>query len=543
MSSTLPVRFRHLSLALAAALAAGCARASTDRPQPSGPPPGSADAWWAHIARLADDSMRGREAGSPEHREAADYVAARFAEAGLEPAGANGTFLQPVRFTTRRIVEQQSSLALVRNGTPEPLVLGEHATIGVRISPAPELEAPLVFVGYGLVVPTVGRNDLEGMDLKGKVVVYLSGAPADIPAATSAHFQSTRWMSMRDAGAVGTIEIRNPRANDVPWERYKLARFNQQVTLADETLEENHGQRLQATFNPAHADLLFAGTGHTIAEVMQLAGANRPLPRFEIPVSVRSRVAATTSGIESHNVAGLLRGADERLREEYVVVSAHLDHTGVGRPIAGDSIYNGAMDNASGIATLIETARAIVSGPRPKRSIVFVAVTAEEKGLLGSKYYAGRPTVPAAKVVANLNTDMFLPLVPFTGVIANGLEESDLADDLRRVGSALGVRVLTDPEPERRSFVRSDQYSFIKRGVPALSLKVGFDRDTPEHEVIKRWRAERYHAPSDDLSQPVNRETAVAFNRLYARLLTEVANRPTRPRWNSDSFFRIFAVE
>jgi Zn-dependent M28 family amino/carboxypeptidase len=223
-------------------------------------------------------------------------------------------------------------------------------------------------------------------------------------------------------------------------------------------------------------------------------------------------------------------------------LSAHLDHLGVGQPIGGDAIYNGAMDNASGIATLIETARLLASAkPRPRRSIVFLAVTAEEKGLLGSRHYAANPTVPKDQVVADVNVDMFGPLFPLKSVIANGAEESDLGDDLRRVAEVLKVAVAPDPEPERNGFIRSDQYSFIRRGIPALTLRVGYEKGTPEHEIVRRWMKERYHAPSDDLAQPVDLQSAADFNRLYAALVVEIANRAKRPQWRADSFFRRFA--
>jgi Zn-dependent M28 family amino/carboxypeptidase len=176
-----------------------------------------------------------------------------------------------------------------------------------------------------------------------------------------------------------------------------------------------------------------------------------------------------------------------------------------------------------------------------ERSVVFLAVTAEEKGLLGSRYYAAHPTVPSTGIVANLNTDMFLPLFPMKRAIVQGLEESDLAGDLRTVAASQGIEVLSDPEPERNAFIRSDQYSFIRRGVPALSLKVGFVKGSPEHEIVKRWRTERYHAPSDDLNQPIDLQAAATFNRLYLRLVEAIANRATRPAWNADSFFRRFA--
>ena len=210
--------------------------------------------------------------------------------------------------------------------------------------------------------------------------------------------------------------------------------------------------------------------------------------------------------------------------------------------IKGDRIYNGAMDNASGIAGLIETAVALREArTRLRRSLVFLAVTAEEKGLLGSRFYANHPTVPVDRIVANLNTDMFLPIIPMHSVNVSGFEESDLADDVRKAAKAIGVEVLPDPEPERNIFTRSDQYSFIKRGVPAIFPKIGFRKDSPEHEIMKRWRTERYHAPSDDLNQPVDFKAAADFNRLYLAIVESVANRPARPRWNADSFFRRFA--
>ena len=257
---------------------------------------------------------------------------------------------------------------------------------------------------------------------------------------------------------------------------------------------------------------------------------------------MRATVAFEKQSLESQNVVGILPGSDAKLKDEYVVLSAHLDHVGKGEPINNDRIYNGAMDNASGTATLIEAARAFSEKKlRFRRSIVFLAVTAEEHGLKGSRYYAAHPTVPFERIIADINIDMFLPLFPFRSFIVQGLEESNLAEDLRKAATSVGVDVLSDPEPERRAFVRSDQYSFIRKGVPSISLKVGFIKDSPEHEIVKRWRKERYHAPSDDLKQPIDFESAAKFNDAYLRVVEAVANRPDRPRWNSDSFFKRFA--
>jgi Zn-dependent M28 family amino/carboxypeptidase len=235
-----------------------------------------------------------------------------------------------------------------------------------------------------------------------------------------------------------------------------------------------------------------------------------------------------------------MKGSDPALADEYVVLTAHLDHVGVGAPINGDSIYNGAMDNASGIATLIESAAAVAAA-RPKRSVVFVAVTAEEKGLLGSRYFALNPTVPKAAMVANINMDMFLPLFPMKRLMVLGLDESDLGDEVRAVAQEMNIVPHGDPQPQRNRFIRSDQYSFIREGVPALAMKVGFEPGSPEEKIDAAWTRERYHAPSDDLAQPIDRSAAVTFTDLIGRLSVRVANRATRPMWKAESFFKRFA--
>ena len=505
--------------------------------------------WWRHVTRLAHDSMRGREAGSPEHRKAAEYVAREFARAGLQPAGVGGQgFFQPVRLLERQVDESASRLALVRDGREEPIAIGVDAIIGPRFEPTVRVEAPLVFIGHGLHLPAHGHDDLAGLDLRGKVVVYVNAPPKGIPGPVIADARSRLGESLRAAGVVGTMQIYGavPSARvDAPWSRVALSGSTSSMMLADTTLERGGVRpQLAALVRAELGERLFAGSPHRFADVVARADSGLQLPRFALPVAVRALTQTRMRSVVSENVAGLLPGSDPVLRDEVVVLTAHLDHEG-GAPVRGDSIYNGALDNASGVAALIEVAgalgRAAREGRAPRRSVAFVAVTAEEKGLLGSRYYALRPTVGARKIVANINTDMFLPIIPFTRLMVNGLEESDLADDARRAGRAAGIEVVSDPEPERNSFIRSDQYSFIRAGIPALSLKLGFVRDSPEHQLIRRWRAERYHAPSDDLSQPIDHAAAEQFVALYARLVREVADRPTRPQWNADSPFRRYA--
>ncbi len=507
----------------------------------AGDPDGSR--WWAHVSALADDKLEGRDTGSEGHRKAAAYVAAEFAKAGLKPGGTDG-FLQPVRFKSKQIDEAHSSLTLARPGGDIPLVLGDDAIISLRVDPASAVEAEMVFAGHGLVIPELGIDEFRGLDVRGKLVVTLSGAPTSIPGPLASHMQSAgeRGALLRKLGAIGTVTIQNPKAMDIPWERSSLARFMPAMSLADPAMDDLRGLTLGVALNPAKADKLLAGSGHAIAEILDAADANLPLPRFAIPGRLKATVAVKRADVESQNVAAILPGNDPILKDEYVVFSAHLDHIGVGKPINGDAIYNGAMDNASGVAAMLDVAAMMKdAGIKLRRSVLFVAVTGEEKGLLGSRYFAVAPTVDPKSIVADINTDMFLPLFPMKYLTVYGLDESDLGDDAAAVARSLGVSPEPDPEPKRNIFIRSDQYSFIRRGIPAIALKVGFAKGSPEEQVAKKWLTDRYHAPSDDLDQPVDKAAAGAFEALVAKLLGRVANRDVRPRWKDASFFKRFA--
>ena len=249
------------------------------------------------------------------------------------------------------------------------------------------------------------------------------------------------------------------------------------------------------TFNPAEAEKLFAGSGHTFAEVLALADAQKPLPRFALGKSMTAAVTMETSQAESPNLVAKLKGSDPKLADEYVLVSAHLDHLGVGEAIHGKTIYAGAMDDASGVASVLEAARifserAKTKEGRPKRSILFLVFTAEEKGLLGSHYFAAHPTVPVEAIAADVNLDMFLPIFALTRLNVQGLDESTLGDDARVVGAAHHIIIQSDPEPDRNSFTRTDQYSFVQAGIPALAMKFGW---TMERRSTRRgargWRS------------------------------------------------------
>jgi Zn-dependent M28 family amino/carboxypeptidase len=321
-----------------------------------------------------------------------------------------------------------------------------------------------------------------------------------------------------------------------------VLRFQPAMRLADPAMDELPGDQIAIGFNPAEAEKLFAGSGHTFKELVETAEHGDQLPRFPLAVSLEGRGKYTQQEVTSQNIVGILPGADPALKNEYVVISAHVDHLGVGEPINGDRIYNGAMDNASGVATLLDVADALQeSHAKPRRSLLFLVLTGEEAGLLGSRYYTVHPTVPLAQIIGDLNIDMFLPIFPLKRLTVRGLEESDLGSLLKNVAATEGVEVQPDPAPERNAFIRSDQYSFIKKGIPSIFFSVGYTKGSPEEAAVKQWITNRYHAPSDDTHQPVDLAAAAKYNTIVLRLAEAMADGAKRPQWNPNSFFRRYA--
>jgi Zn-dependent M28 family amino/carboxypeptidase len=331
---------------------------------------------------------------------------------------------------------------------------------------------------------------------------------------------------------------------DIPWSRISVNRNHPSMDLADPEFYDTPGLQLGVAFNPASAEQLFAGSGHTFAEIAAFGKDRKPLPHFPLTVSLRADAVIQTTTLESSNIVAKLPGSDPALKNEFVVLSAHMDHVGIGAPINGDRIYNGAMDDGSGSALVMDIAASLKSHPEKlQRSILFLLVTAEEKGLLGSKYFAAHPTVAPKSIIADVNVDMFLPIVPMKILKIEGIEESDLGTRAAAIAQSMGVKPIADPEPLRNAFIRSDQYSFIKKGVPAVKVDVGFELGTPEQKIFKDWLTNRYHAPSDDVNQPVDLKSAAAYEEFTRRLLLDTANTPARPRWKPDSFFRRYAAD
>ena len=451
-------------------------------------------AWWAHVQVLADDSMRGRMTGSPDFLRAAAYVVRKFRSYGLEPAGVGGSYYQPVHFIEQWVEAGKSSLNLVVDGQTQPLALGQDAVLSSRSPEPATVDAGLVFLGYGLHLPDSNYDDFNSTEvpagsLRGKIIVVINGGPAELPGALKSFARTSPMReAMREAGVVGIVSIPTPKSMDFGWDRIASSASQPGMWLAPEAgdeavarrhpaLGDDHDPMFAATFNPAQAEKLFAGTGHTFAELLALADAQKPLPRFDLKKRMTATVVTERDAVVSPNLVAKLEGSDPEAG--YVAVSAHLDHLGVGEPIHGKTIYNGAMDDASGVATVLETAQSLsedaAKGIRPRRSVLFVIFTAEEKGLLGSRYFAGHPTVTGQAIKADLNLDMFLPLFAFRKLHVQGLEQSTLADDARRVGEAHHIVIAGDPEPDRNSFTRTDQYSFVQAGVPALAMKFGWE--------------------------------------------------------------------
>jgi len=498
----------------------------------------AATQWWADVSALANDGMEGRLTGSPGYDRAAAYVISRLKAEGLKPAGSNG-YLQPVAFQQQLVDQDKSSAALVAaDGGATPLKVGDQMLISAGQGPRPKsVDAPLVFIGYGLHLPKQGHDDFAG-DLKGKIVVVLSGGPADLSGALKSNARSERNKELGRLGAVGIISLTTPKQVEIVWERQKLLARGPGMYLADKSLRDNSKPFFAASFDPAQSEMLFAGSGHSFAELTALADESKPLPLFALPFRLKASVAAVQSPVTSPNIVAKLEGSDPKLKSEYVAVSAHLDHLGIGAPIKGDSIYNGAMDDASGVATVLDIAHRLKQGPPLKRSVLFLLFTAEEKGLLGSTYYAKKPTVPKSAIVADLNFDMPLPLWPLKTVYAPGQEESTLGDAAKTVAAAQGLQMVPDPLPDRNVFIRTDQFSFVREGIPALVFKFGFAKGTPEFQIEHDWRANRYHSPSDDLDQPVMKEEAVKLDDFVAALAAHVADADARPAFLPDSVFR-----
>ncbi|MDY6946640.1 MAG: M28 family metallopeptidase [Pseudomonadota bacterium] len=501
----------------------------------------------SHVEFLAADLLEGRATASRGYDIAAAYVASQFRQAGLEPGGDDKGYLQKVPLLEATPVLPGSSAALVREDDTYTFEYGTHYLPSADFSSASStLSAPLVFAGFGIDAPELNYNDFESIEVKGRIAVVFSGAPSKFSNERRAYYswEERKLSTLVDKGAVGVITVDSSAdIKRTPWERRVAMSWIPQMRWLDQAgVPQNAfpALKLRFRFNHDAATQLFETAQSSFASA--LAASDEGTPQgFALPGMLTLSATTGLRRTESANVVGVLPGSDPQLKNEYVVVTAHLDHLGRGSAVNGDSVYNGAHDNAVGMGIMLELARALhASNAKPRRSIVFAAVTAEEKGLLGSDFFAGQAQAQERKLVANLNLDMPLTFAPVFDFVALGAPHSSLGTLARQAATAQGYRLSADAAPEQVRFIRSDQFSFIRRGIPALKLDSGYQPRNPStdlDELRRLFLAEHYHQPSDDLTLPIDYPTAADLARINLRIALAVANAPAAPRWVAGDFF------
>jgi hypothetical protein len=501
----------------------------------------------AHLKYLADDALLGRMTGTPEYDEAAAYVAGHFEEIGLEPGGDDGWY-QQVPMLARRINVDSAKFVFHQDDVQKTQRWKEDFVMGGdTVRAETEITAEVVFVGFGIHAPDMNYSDYDGINVEGKIIAAFGGAPNSFPHNERAFYSSglTKAEEAVARGAVGFVGLRSRTDQN----RYTWKRISENagvrpgmswINLSGEAA--NYFPELQggAMLNVPPAHELFSRAPITFEQALDAADAGTPL---STPLGTEITLARKTDheSITSPNIIGILRGSDPELADEYVVFTAHLDHVGTGVAVDGDTIYNGMYDNAMGTSLLIETARAFAAMPvPPRRSILFIALTGEERGLVGSDYFVHYPTVPSDSLVSNVNLDMPLLLYPLADVIAFGSEHSSMEQVIAEVVVEEGFELSPDPVPEEVLFIRSDQYSFVKKGVPSVFLVPGFTSTDPEIDggaLFSQHLQTHYHQPSDDLSRPIDWDSALRFARANVRIGHAVAEDDERPGWNEGDFF------
>ena len=507
----------------------------------------------SHIAYLADDRMKGRMPGTPEYKLAIDYVIRKYQELNLLPGVEGNSYLQNVELR-RGLIDPDKQMLTIKSGKKRfKLEAGKDflwsADLHREVS---KIEAPLVFAGYGIYAPELGHNDFKNIDVKGKIILIFAGAPETMEATERAHFSNlrTKYEMANQQGAVGVI------MTSQPGRRSNFTRLAGRLSQGRVGIIDSDGAVDGSSINPFSSIKL---TGfynwHSLDKIMQFSSTNgkdllslyqkQNKSGLDLNCSLSAKNTTRYQHFTSYNVVGILPGSDTELRNEYVVHTAHLDHVGVGIPFAGDSIYNGAHDNASGVASCLEIARLYTRLPsRPARSIVFVMVTAEEMGLLGSLHFAKNPTVPKEQIVANLNTDMPTLIAPLLSIEPLGAKHSSLMDPVRQAAEFLHLQIMEDHMPEQVRFVRSDHYNFVIQGIPSLHVKYGLKALNPNEDLTEKimdYTRNIYHKPSDELNDLFDFKAGKTYVQLNFLISYLIAQNPNRPTWNADSFFARYA--
>ncbi|MFL6733572.1 MAG: M20/M25/M40 family metallo-hydrolase [Sphingomicrobium sp.] len=493
----------------------------------------------ADVEYLSSDALEGRETGSTGHRAAADYVAKQFAAIGLKPGGPNKNWLLEVPF--RRAVNGRQKMKLVQRGRSLKARAGDDISLRPSLTePHRKMEVALVFAGRGINDPVLGINDYASIDARGKVAVVMAGTPPGLPSEVAAHLQSAKEEMAATAGAIGLIELPVPGISSSRSERVNYFTTRPVLDWVDAAGKTGAAgtMRLQLSLSRGLARRLLAGTGHSLDGLGSAARSGQPLPAFDMDARVIVDAVSTWQDFASPEVIGVLPGGDPALAKEHIVLMGHLDHLGVvpNAKAGEDRVYNGALDNAAGVATMLEAARKFAAaGNRPRRSVMFVANTGEERGLLGADYLAAHPIVPANDIVGLVDLDMPLLLYDFTDVAAFGAEHSTIAKTAATAGGSMGIAIAPDPMPEETLFVRSDHYRFVLRGVPAVFLMTGYANGGKQ--AYQDFFARAYHSVGDDMSQPIRWNAGSRYAELNYRIARAMADANERPKWYAKDYF------
>ncbi len=500
----------------------------------------------ADVAYLAADAREGRAAGSPGFDQAAEYVAGRFKTLGLEPAGDNGSYFQRVPLLEAARQQVGATLKLQQDNFIQEFIFEKEFLPGVNFNQASHsITAPMVFVGQGVFAPELKHNDFAGVVLRDKIAVIFDGAPEYFPITQRAFYSSRneKLKQLSDRGAVGVLYLSNPKKEEKrPW-----AMDSGNWSVPGMRLLDKDGLPIDSFPQlKASASISLSATRKILdgakfpADVIFDQLKNSKLQAFDLPGMLTMSGETQLSTLESRNVVARLPGSDAALAAENLVLSAHLDHLGIGVPVKGDAIYNGALDNALGVGIMLEAARSVsLLSIKPKRSMIFLAVTGEEKGLLGADYYAKNPTVPKKSIIANINMDMPVILTELLDVVTIGIDHSSLQKQVEQAATEIGFLLSPDPAPDEVVFVRSDQFAFVRQGIPAVYLDGGVVAKDPNiigKDLLENFLKTHYHQPSDDLTQPIHYPTAAKMAALNARIGQLIADDPYAPRWNLGDF-------
>lgn len=516
---------------LALLLVGAAASAQTSSVVPADP---VADAIHGHVAYLASDALRGREAGTPDYDRAADYVASQFAAAGLKPAGDGVSYLQKVPLVRYEAVDDGHVAVVGKQDSVNLAPDKDYRIAAVATAAKTHVSARVVFVGQGLDASTLGYDDYATVDVKGAIVAFVDGAPNDLPSEERAYFRSpaAKLRAAAAHGAIGAVQLSRGKTLAGPRGRGTTIWANPDGTGHSDT----PGTALLATFSDTGTAKLFNAAGLLWKKIGKPDKKGRYTPT-EMPVTITVESETRFAPLTSSNVVGVVPGSDPALKDEVVVLSAHLDHIGVSeKPDAkGDRINNGALDDAIGVASLIQEARRFRSAPPPKRTIVFLAVTAEEKGLVGSSWFVRHRPKGLEDIVADVNLDMPVLTYRFSDLVAFGGDRSSLAPIIAHAAASMGVTMAPDPIPDQAIFVRSDHFRFVEQGVPSVFLWPGLAG--PGRAAFEDFMKNRYHKEGDEVDAGILWDQAVRFVDINYRIAREIADAPTRPTWNTGDWF------